>query len=297
MVHRIVLALALALLAACAAPPVHHRAGVLDYLYPDGTQPVPPSDVHLVLPLRVGVAFAPDADATKRRSSSNFWTGEFGGYELVFDESGKQRLLQRVVDAFQGTEGVQSIQIIPASYLKPGGGFENVDQLRSLLGIDLIALLSYEQTQIQDFNKASLTYWTVVGSYFIEGNENETHTFVDTSVFDIPSRALLFNAGGRSKVAHESTALEASATLRADSAKGFERAVADMITQLQTALVAFRKQAKSGTVHGLGTPKLAVSGGAEGGGGGAGAGACGGLELVLALVLCGGGLLRRRAGT
>lgn len=294
MILRAVPSLALALLAACAAPPIQHRAGVLDYLYPGSAQPVPPADVHLMLPLRVGVAFAP-GEGVGNRSAPNFWTGELGGYEVVFDESAKQRLLQQVVDAFQGTEGVQSIQIVPASYLKAGGGFENVDQLRSLLGIDLIALLSYEQTQIQDVNKASLTYWTVVGAYFIEGNENETHTFVDTSVFDIPSRALLFNAGGRSKVEHTSTALEASATLRADSARGFDRAVADMITQLQTALAGFREQAKSGTVHGLGTPKLAVSGGAEGGGGGAGAGACGGLELVFALVLCAGGLLRRHA--
>lgn len=294
--RRIVPPLVLAALAACSSPPVQHRAGVLDYLYPPGTQPVPPTDVQLILPLRVGVAFAPDAPGG-RRSTSNYWAGELGNYELVFGASEKQRLLQRVVDAFQGTEGVQSIQIIPPSYLKPEGGFENVDQLRSLLGIDLIALLSYEQTQFQDYNKASLTYWTVVGSYFIEGNENETHTFVDTSVFDIPSRALLFNAGGRSKVANESTPLEAASVLRADSAKGFERAVADMIAQLHTALAAFREQAKSGTVRGLGTPKLAVSNaaaGGTGGEGGAGAGTCGALELVLALAL-GAGLLRRRS--
>lgn len=293
MVARVLSLSALTLFVACAAPPIQHRAGVLDYLYPAGAAPAPASDVHLALPLRVGVAFAP-GEGVGNRSTPNFWTGELGGYEVVFDESAKQRLLQQIVKAFEGTEGVQSIQIIPASYLKSGGGFENVDQLRSLLGIDLIALLSYEQTQLQDINKASLTYWTVVGAYLVKGNKNETHTFVDTSVFDIPSRALLFNAGGRSMVEHASTALEASATLRADSARGFDRAVADMILQLQTALATFHEQVKSGTVHGLGTPKLAVSGGAEGGGGG-GAGASGPLELAFALLLLAGGLLRRRA--
>src|SRR5262249_10952320 len=155
--------------------------------------------------------------------------------------------------AFKDVEGVQSIQIIPSSYLKPKGGFENVDQLRSLLGIDLIALLSFEQTQFQDYNKASLTYLTLVGGYLIEGNENETHTFVDTSVFDIPSRTLLFNAGGRSRVAESSTALEVSENLRQDSAQGFEGAIDRMISELRLALDGFREQAKSGTVRGAGT--------------------------------------------
>ena len=279
-----------ALLAACASPTVQHKAGVLEYLYPSGVQPTPPADVRLALPLRVGVAFAPSTSSSG--SASSFWSGDLGAYMPTLDEAEKQRLLQRVVEAFQGTEGVQSIQIVPSSYLQAGGGFANVDQLRALLGIDLIALLSFEQTQFQDFNKASLTYWTLVGGYFIEGNENETHTFVDTSVFDIPSRALLFNAGGRSAVQHSSTALEASARLREDGTKGFELAVADMIAQLQTALASFREQAKSGTVRGAGTPKLTVEGGG-GGGGASGAGASGVLELGLALLLAGGAFARR----
>lgn len=281
-------ALLLALLSGCVSPTVQHKAGVLEYLYPAGVQPAPPADVKLALPLRVGVAFAPTNVAASQGTGS-FWTGDLGAYTPMLGESEKQRLLERVVAAFEGAEGVQSIQIVPASYLKPGGGFENVDQLRALLGIDLIALLSFEQTQFQDFNKASLTYWTLVGGYFVEGNENETHTFVDTSVFDIPSRALLFNAAGRSQVEQSSTILESSAKLREDSSKGFEVAIADMIAQLQLALAAFREQAKSGTVRGAGTPKLAVEGG-----GGTGAGASGLLELGLALLLAGGSCLGRR---
>ena len=270
--------------AGCASGPVQQKAGVLDYLYPNGAPETPPSDVKLTLPLRVGVAFAPSTDSG-RVVSASYWTGQI--YEPLLDESEKQRLLQRVVDSFQGVEGVQSIQIVPASYLKPAGGFENADQLRSLLGIDLFAILSFEQTQFQDFNKSSLTYWTVVGAYFVEGNENETHTFVDTSVFDIPSRTLLFNAGGRSKIEKSSTVLESSEKLRSDSSKGFELAIEDMIGHLKGALGAFREQAKSGTVRGAGTQKVEVA--ASGG-----AGACGGLELAFALALAGAGLLRRR---
>jgi rhombotail lipoprotein len=284
-----------ALSVACNSTPAQRRAGVLDYLYPSGAKPEPPQDVHLAIPLRVGVAFAPASSEGQSMSQPLFTLSGGFNYGISLDESDKQRLLQRVVDAFKGTEGVQSIQIIPSTYLKPGGGFENVDQLRSLLGIDLIAILSYEQSQYQEYNKASFTYWTLVGAYVVKGNKNDTHTFVDTSVFDIPSRALLFNAAGQCKNTASATALEASEQLRKDSLAGFQKAVDDMIVQLQGALVAFREQGKSGTVHGAGTPGLSVShADGAGGGGGTGAGASG-LELLAAFALLACASRRRAA--
>jgi len=280
---------ALLALAACSTPPVQQRAGVLDYLYPAGMPAAPPSDVQLKLPLRVGLAFAPGSATRPAESAGSFWTGgELGMYRPMLDASEQQRLLDRVVAAFKDTEGVHSIQIVPSSLLTPGGGFANVDQLRSLLGVDVIALLSYEQTQFQDYKKSSLSYLTLVGAYFIEGNRNETHTFVDTSVFDIASRALLFNAGGRNVVQQSSTAVEASENLRKDSITGFEGAVSAMIEELKLALAKFREQASSGTVRGAGTPALAVSGGQ-------GAGAAGALEACLGLLLAASCLLGRRA--
>jgi rhombotail lipoprotein len=278
----------LAGLLACSTPPVQQRAGVLDYLYPAGMPAAPPTDVQLKLPLRVGLAFAPGS-ATRPAGSagSSFWTGDAGMYRPMLDASEQQRLLDRVVAAFKGTEGVQSIQIVPSSLLTPGGGFENVDQLRSLLSIDVIALLSYEQTQFQDYKKASLSYLTVVGAYLVKGNQNETHTFVDTTVFDVASRTMLFNAGGRNTVVQRSTAVEASENLREDSIAGFEGAVTAMIAELQIALEKFREQARSGTVRGAGTPAVAMSGGQ-------GAGAAGALEACLGLLLAAGYLLGRR---
>lgn len=283
---RVTLAvIATACLFACSTTPVQQRASVLEYLYPEGTPVVPPADVHLNLPLRVGLAFAPARDPG--RSHGSYWSSGFE-YTPSFDASAQQRLLDRVIDAFEGTAGVQSIQIVPPNLVETAGGFENVDQLRNLLGLDVIALLSYEQTQFQDFDHASLTYLTVVGAYLFEANRNETHTFVDTSVFDIGSRALLFNAGGHSIVKGDSTAVEASEELREDSIAGFEGAIDAMIVELQASLQAFREQAASGTVRGAGTPALAVHG-AEG------AGAVGALELGLGLLLAGGCLLGRRA--
>ena len=268
------------LAAACTTPPVTQRAAVLDYLYPTGSPVTPATDVHLVLPLRVGLAFAPGGTATDRTVAPWDWNAP---YQQVFDAASQQGLLERIASAFRDTEGVASIEIVPESYLRPGGGFENVDQLRSMLGIDLLAMVSYDQTQLQDFDRSSLAYWTVVGAYFVEGNENETHTFVDVTVFDIPSHALLFNAAGRSRLENESTALEANDALRRDSRRGFEQAIDDALVQLAQALERFREQAKTGTVRGAGTPKLEVSG--EGAGGGSGAGALGALEACLALGL------------
>jgi rhombotail lipoprotein len=265
----------------CATPPTQHRAGVLDYLYPVGKTASPPTDIELVPPLRVGIAFAPESGPEAR--------------SFALDESRKRQLLERIVAAFKDVEEVEKIEIVPASYLKAGGGFENVDQIKNLLGIDLIALLSYEQTQFGEFNKSSLAYWTLVGAYFVEGNKNETHTFIDTSVLDIPSRALLFNAAGRSEVENSSTALEVFDAQREDSAKGYERAVDAMIVDLQRSLDAFREQARTGTVRGAGTPALAIDRGpGSTAGGGTGAGAVGALECAFALAFAGASLVRRR---
>jgi rhombotail lipoprotein len=279
MIRIAVLVLATAVAAGCAAPPAQRRAGVLEFLYPEGKPATPPADVSLELPVRLGIAFAPE---------------DGSAWSAPITEGEKQRVLQRIRDAFQDVEGVESIEPIPSIYLKPGGGFENVERLHSLLGIDLIALVSYEQTQFSDVNRLSLTYWTIVGAYFVEGNENETHTFVDTSVFDVRSHALLFNAGGRSRVEESSTAHEQSEVLRAGSTEGLEKAVDDMIGQLQVALAAFREQVKQGTVRGACTPAVLVSGSATGG---SGAGAAGWPELAFGLAVIGALVARRRAGT
>ena len=275
------------LASAClASTPAQQRAGVLEFLYPAGVPLTPPGDVHLALPLRVGVAVAPRS-AVRASSPDPFFDRS---YAPELGQAGERRLLERVADAFRATPGVAAIEQIPATYLRPGGGFENVDQLRALFGIDLLAVLSYDQVQHQDLDWTSLTYWTLVGAYFVEGNRNETHTFVEISVFDIPSRSLLFNASGKSRVEEGATAVVAPRGLRDDSAEGLRSATDDALVELQQALDVFREQARTGTVRGPGTPGVTVSG--------QGAGALGPLELGLALLLLAGLLsARRRAGS
>jgi rhombotail lipoprotein len=159
----------------------HQSGSVVSFLFPK-EQPRVQTPVLPVLdlPLRVGIAFVPETQ-TSRAS---------------FSEMQKQRLLGRVADKFRTLPFVQAIEVVPAAYLRPGGGFENLDQLRSLLGIDVIVLLSYDQVQFTDHNVLSLAYWTIVGAYVFTGDHNDTQTLMEATVYDIASRSFLFRAPG-----------------------------------------------------------------------------------------------------
>jgi len=266
----VLLAMAAATLA-CVSTTREQRTSVLEYLYPEGKQATPAEAVRLELPLDVGVAFVPEATAT-------------GGAILPAQ---KQALLERVRAAFLGAEGLGRIEVVPEAFLTAKGGFDNVRQLRSALGIDVIALVSYDQTQFDDPGLASITYWTIVGAYVVPGNQNETHTLVHASVFDVASEALLFNATGQSAVEGRATGVDVERALREDRSQGFELAVDDMIVQLGTALERFREQVKEGTVRGQGTPAVEL-GGVTSSGEPVGAGALGPLGLALGLLLLAG---------
>jgi rhombotail lipoprotein len=265
----------------CATGTQQHRASSLEFLYPKGAPGSPPSDVMLQIPVRIGIAFPP----------SNGHSG------ATFDEVQKRDLLERVAAAFRGRSEIARVDVIPSLDLRKDGGFENLDQLATMYGLDLFALVSYEQVQFSEETAASITYWTVVGAYVIKGDRNETRTVMDASIFDLKSRALLFRASGQSQVERSSTAIDVQRSLREASRQGFEQATTNLIADLEKALVAFREQAKTGTVRGQGTPAIEISSARGAGGGGTGAGAAGPLELVLGLMVVGGAWLhsaRRR---
>lgn len=259
-------------LCACESTSTHRRAGMVDYLYPEGAPATQPTDVAIDLPVRVGIAFVPETQTP---------------YSAGIDVSERQRLLDRVVQAFSGLEEVEGIEVVPPSFVNPKGGFRNLDQLKSMFGIDLIVLVSYDQTQFEELTKASITYWTIAGAYLVPGNVNDTYTLVEAAIFDIPSRALLFNASGEGRVEGKATAVDSARSKRLNSVESFEIAMADMTQKLGTALEAFREQAKTGTVRGPGTPAISVTEAGVSGGGGTGVGGLRPAELggVLLLVL------------
>lgn len=227
------LALAAAFLAGCASQNTRHTAvSVVDYLYPNTKDPiVTPGVPLLTLPLRVGVAFVPG-------------TGPHGGAASLTEKK-KNDLMEEVAGHFRKYAFVKSIELIPSAYLRPRGSFANLDQLRTMYGVDVIALLSYDQVQFTDQGALSLTYWTIVGAYVVPGEKNDTTTMLDAVVYDIASRKMLFRAPGVSSIKGRATLVNLSEELRRDSEAGFDQAARQMVANLDAQLALFREKVKA----------------------------------------------------
>jgi rhombotail lipoprotein len=223
----------------CLSGPRRHAdrsSSVVAYLYPNQNNPLPPTSIPVLrIPLRVGIAFVPSGAANGR--------GYYGSASDM-PELQKNNLLQRVAAEFKGREYIESIEVVPTSYLRPGGGFDNLEQVRRMLNFDVIALVAYDQVQFTNGNMLSLAYWTIVGAYVFHGNRNDTQTLMEAAVYDIASRHLLFRAPGGSRVEAGATLVNVDQRLRADSAKGFELATDELIKNLKAQLEDFRTRVK-----------------------------------------------------
>jgi rhombotail lipoprotein len=196
----------------------HHRSSsVVQYLYPDKKDYVEtPSIPRLELPLRVGIAFVPENTVRSQ----------------TFTERDKIELMKEVSQHFKKYDFVKSIELIPSTYLRKEGSFANLTQIRTMYGVDVITLLSYDQTQFTDEGLASITYWTLIGAYIIPGEKNDTHTMVDASVYDIQSRKMLFRAPGASHIKSKATPINLSEKLRVDSMESLKEASIDLVSNL-----------------------------------------------------------------
>jgi rhombotail lipoprotein len=67
---------------------------------------------------------------------------------------------------------------------------------------------------------------------------------LDTAVYDIQSRKMLFRAPGTSKVKGRSTPVNLSEELRIDSVKGFQEAAEKMTANLDLQLTKFKEKIK-----------------------------------------------------
>ena len=156
-------------------------SSLVDYLYPDGQ--VPPAFDETVprleLPLRAGIAFVP--------GQSSYGT---------ISEATKMQLLEKVKTQFVDREYISQIEVIPDTYLRSSKGITGMQQVARLYGVDVMALVSYDQVAVSEENEAGILYWTIVGAYVIKATSNEVQTFVDTAVFDVDTARLLFRAPG-----------------------------------------------------------------------------------------------------
>lgn len=260
----------LALLAGCNTlswfggngPRQGSSSSLVDYLYPKGEEP-PPVDSQiptLNVPLRVGLAFVP----------TNAQSGD------PLSEARKTELLDRTKAAFQGREYLREIVVVPETYLRSNRGFEAIDQLARLYKLDVIALVSHDQVATSADTSSSFLYWTIVGAYVVEGTENEVQTLVDTAVFDIPTRTLLFRAPGIDKVTKDATLVGTPDQVRRTQDESFARAMDQMTGNLQKELEVFRQRIAS-----EGAAKVVHAGSA---GPGSGSGSVDGM-IVCALLL------------
>jgi rhombotail lipoprotein len=261
-------ALALLTLGGCASMFSHAGArqgqagSVVDYLYPDAQQSpsLQPTVTRLRLPVRVGIAFVPGGRAD----------GAGGG-----PSAGERlQLLERVKGAFSQYDFIGSIQVIPSAYLRPRGGFDNLDQVARMFNVDVVALVSYDQIRFDDVNRLAVLYWTVVGAYLVKGDRYDVQTMVDAAVFDVHSRKLLFRAPGISQLKGTSTLAGFSKEIRDAQSGGYQQAVEQLIPNLQAQLADFREGAKS-------DPGIQV----ERQGGGRGGNGAGGIGWPAALAL------------
>jgi rhombotail lipoprotein len=245
----IAFALATALLASgCSTSGDSRRSGtsssLVEFLYPDGEVP-PRHDTqvpHLRLPLRVGLAFVPE-------------TRNSGYRDAALPEALKMQALEQVRAAFAERPYVREIVIVPDAYLRHGpGGFQTLEQLGRLYGLDVLALVSFDQVSAASERQSSLLYWTLVGAYVVKGNRNGVSTFVDTAVFDVSTRKLLLRAPGLDQAGANSTIVEAGRVMRETRDASFVRAMDDMSANLDRELEAFhtrlREQPQSVRVSG-----------------------------------------------
>jgi rhombotail lipoprotein len=204
-------------------------SSLVDYLYPAGEVPPGVDDriPTLELPLRVGIAFVPNQ----------------GGRSPI-SEATKMQLLENVKAEFVEREYIEHIEVIPDTYLRSSKGINGMQQVARLYGVDVMALVSYDQVAVSEDNPASFLYWTIVGSYVIKATSNEVQTFVDTAVFDVKTARLLFRAPGLDKSTDRSTLVESGEVVRKTQDASFGRAMDAMTQNLDVELDRFRERVK-----------------------------------------------------
>jgi rhombotail lipoprotein len=204
-------------------------SSLVDYLYPAGEVPPAATDSipYLELPLRVGIAFVP---------------GQSG--RSVISEATKIELLEIVKAEFVDREYIEHIEVIPDTYLRSSKGINGMQQVARLYGVDVMALVSYDQVAVSDDNPASFLYWTIVGSYVIKATSNEVQTFVDTAVFDVKTARLLFRAPGLDKSSDRSTLVESQEVVRKTRDASFASAMGRMTDNLSLELDRFRDRVR-----------------------------------------------------
>jgi rhombotail lipoprotein len=221
---------------------------LVEFLYGRGDMPPVASEVHLELPIRVGVSFLP---------------AEGGAGPSAVD---RDKVLTAIRDRFKSRPYVTEIVPIPDYYLRANGrdGLTQIEQVSRLNQLDLFALVSYDQITDSSMNKSSLAYLTILGAYFVRGDRDETHTLLDLAVVDPRTRLLVLRSGGTSSLGGNTTLIEADRHESAQRSRGFELAAANLVENFQRELTDFEGRVRAGTAPVKVTHREKVAGGGSG---------------------------------
>jgi rhombotail lipoprotein len=216
----------------------HCRSGssssssLVEFLYPNKNEPPEHDTVpELHLPLRVGLAFLPSHG------------------EAALDAAHQAELLERIKQRFKTRHFVNEIVLIPDYYLAGRRGFEGLQGVQRLYGVDLMALVSYDQTLHEDNNQWSLGYFTIVGAFVLNGDRHDLSTLVDLAVVDPGSRSLVLRAGGWDVRHGSSTLINEDRDSRDASIESFGAATNQMIDHFDAELTRFEAEVRSGNAN------------------------------------------------
>ena len=148
----------------------------------------------------------------------------------------------------------------------------------NLFGKGAFEALEARVAEVEQSDARALV-WRAEGEVFTGGAD--VNTFVDTAVFDVPTRKLLFRAPGVSEITSSTTLVEIDSDRRATQQKGFDEAMGNMTVNLDKELDAFKERIREDqSVRISYTPSYRGGGG---GGGAAGLLALAGIALLLGL--------------
>jgi rhombotail lipoprotein len=211
----------------------HSSSSLVQFLYPGGGAPPPDNALpELRVPLRVGLAFLPSTHASDGLNAAT-----------------KEQLLERIRARFAQRKFVGDIVIIPDYYLSGRAGFEGLQGVQRLYGIDLMALVSYDQVAYEDTNKKSLAYLTIIGAYVMPGNRHDVSTLVDLAVVDPATRSLVLRAGGTDTRQGDSTLIDEARDLRRAAVASYGAATDQMIEHFDVALTKFEADVRAGKAN------------------------------------------------
>jgi rhombotail lipoprotein len=241
-------------------------SSLVGFLYPGRVPPPPENSIpQLNLPVRVGIAFIPE-------------TSREGNSAVGLEAARREEMLERIRQRFADRKFVSQIVVIPDYYLRGRSGFDSLEGVQRLYGVDVLALVSYDQVTYRDRNDWSLGYLTIVGAYVLKGDQHDVVTLMDLAVVDPVSRSILLRAGGTNERTRHSTAAREARESRESQSEGFSAATDDLVEHFDQALTRFEADVRSGKAN-VRVARRTPSAGAVGAGGGGG-GAFDGLSLV-----------------